>query len=639
MKKFLIYVSALSLLGSLPVSANDETEETWAVYWYLCGSDLESQYGCATEDLSEMLEVSLPENVTVVVETGGATEWQNETVDPSCLERYVYQDEELSFVDSVPSASMGEASTLADFLDFCSTNYPADHTAVIFWDHGSGSASGVSFDEIYDYDSLTLDEIYNAFASVYELSEENPPLDLVGFDACLMATVDTASMLSDVASYMVASEETEPGNGWYYTGWLGALAEDPSMDGATLGTAICDSFQEGCEIYGTDDEITLSVIDLSRISPLLVAYDNLGREALSYACADPIFFSEFGRSALQSENYGGNTEDQGYTNMVDLGDLVNNSAALFTDTGTDVLSALEDCVVYKVNGPYREKSSGLSCYYSYSGNTDDFIQYASVGASDAFRYLYSYELSGSLDEDGIAYVSEMGYGELPEIPSLAEDGSGDYPLTLNDEGYAVMELDADTANLLKGVYFQLAYMDVEDDILLYLGRDNDIDMDWENGVFTDNFRGVWGALDGSLAYMELSYEGEDYNLYSVPILLNGEEYNLQIAYDFSSEQWSILGARQGIDDAGMADKELRLLQPGDEVTLVWYMTDLSTDADPEAYTADTVVISENTAFGEMQLPDGQYAMLFEMYDATGASALSDVVLFDCANGEIMTTVF
>ena len=85
--------------------------------------------------------------------------------------------------------------------------------------------------------------------------------------------------------------------------------------------------------------------------------------------------------------------------------------------------------------------------------------------------------------------------------------------------------------------------------------------------------------------------------------------------------------------------EMGVMQPGDEVTLVWYMTDLSTDADPEAYTADTVVISENTAFGEVQLPDGQYAMLFEMYDATGASALSDVVLFDCANGEIMTTVF
>lgn len=71
-----------------------------------------------------------------------------------------------------------------------------------------------------------------------------------------------------------------------------------------------------------------------------------------------------------------------------------------------------------------------------------------------------------------------------------------------------MELDADTANLLKGVYFQLAYMDVEDDILLYLGRDNDIDMDWENGVFTDNFRGVWGSIDGNLCYMEIVYEGD-----------------------------------------------------------------------------------------------------------------------------------
>ena len=179
MKKFLIYVSALSLLGSLPVSANDETEETWAVYWYLCGSDLESQCGCATEDLSEMVEVSLPENVTVVVETGGATEWQNETVDPSCLERYVYQDEELSFVDSVPSASMGEASTLADFLDFCSTNYPADHTAVIFWDHGSGSASGVSFDEIYDIYAVrvildTLAECYSTLGLIHDMYHPLP---------------------------------------------------------------------------------------------------------------------------------------------------------------------------------------------------------------------------------------------------------------------------------------------------------------------------------------------------------------------------------------------------------------------------------------------------------------------------------
>ena len=88
----------------------------------------------------------------------------------------------------------------------------------------------MAFDELYGYDSLSLAEIYDAFDSVYELSEENPPLELVGFDACLMATVDTANAFSDIARYMVASEETEPGNGWYYTGWVQALADNPQMN-------------------------------------------------------------------------------------------------------------------------------------------------------------------------------------------------------------------------------------------------------------------------------------------------------------------------------------------------------------------------------------------------------------------------
>ena len=350
------------------------------------------------------------------------------------------------------------------------------------------------------------------------------------------------------------------------------------------------------------------------------------------------FFSQFARAAQRSENYGGNTKEQGYTNMVDLGHM----ARLTVDTlpsAQAVLDALDDCVLYQVNGQYRTEATGLSCYYSYNGDVGDLNGFISLGASTAFKYFYSYELTGELDESGMEYIAGMDITELPERKTLDTMGWDGKTLDLDETGSAVLTLGPDAADVLASIGFSLYYVDAENDLMLLLGTDNDMNADWETGVFSDNFRGVWGALDGSLAYMELSYEGEDYNLYSVPILLNGEEYNLQIAYDFSSEQWSILGARQGIDDSGMADKELRLLQPGDEVTLVWYMTDLSTDADPEAYTADTVVISENTAFGEVQLPDGQYAMLFEMYDATGASALSDVVLFDCANGEIMTTVF
>jgi len=47
----------------------------WAVYWYLCGSNLESEGGYATDDLIEMMSAFLPQNVIAVIETGGAKVW------------------------------------------------------------------------------------------------------------------------------------------------------------------------------------------------------------------------------------------------------------------------------------------------------------------------------------------------------------------------------------------------------------------------------------------------------------------------------------------------------------------------------------------------------------------------------------
>ena len=318
----LVMALGLTGCGDEPLDAPDGVlDGSWAIYWYLCGSDLESEGGFATDDLNELLEAELPENVTVVIETGGAAEWWNETVDASVLQRYVYNSDGLTLVDEQPSASMGDSGTLADFLRFAKENYPADKTAVVFWNHGGGSVSGASFDEMYDYDSLTLDEMYTAFTEVWEPSLEagQQPLELVGFDTCLMATVDVAYTFCDLSRYLVASEETEPANGWYYSKWVGALAEDPSMDGAALGRVICDAYYEGCREAGTEDDVTLSVTDLSRLEGLMNAYERFGTEALTAACNDPAFFTRFARVAAQSENYGGNTREQGYTNLVDLG--------------------------------------------------------------------------------------------------------------------------------------------------------------------------------------------------------------------------------------------------------------------------------------------------------------------------------
>ena len=611
---------------------------TWAIYWYLCGSDLESNGGFATSDLMEMMEVALPENIRVVIQTGGAKTWQNNVVDADILQRYVYDSEGLTLVDELPPASMGDAATLTDFLRYCKQNYPAEKTAVLFWNHGGGSVSGAAFDERYGYDSLTLDEMQTAFGRVWEADENDPPLELVGFDTCLMATVDVVGTFTGTAHYLVASEEVEPANGWDYTGWLGALAADPSMDGAALGEVICDAYYAGCQAVGTHSNATLSLTDLTRTGPLLEAYEAYGAEALAAACEGPGFFSRFARIAAQSENYGGNTREQGYTNMVDLGHMARQSAGLLQTAG-DVLKALEDCVLYRVSGPYRTESTGLSCYYSYNGDLNDLYGYASVGTGEAFKYFYSYELTGQLDDAGMEYISGLNYEELPQIQSLATMGWDGMPLQVDENGVSYLTLGPEADSILAGIGFSLYYFDEENDIMLLLGTDNDMNADWENGIFSDNFRGVWGGIDGHMVYMELSFEGEDYNLYSVPVLLNGEPYNLQVAYDFTTEEWSILGARQGIGEAGMSDKELRLLQPGDTLTTIWYLSSYSGEDGLEAYAVEELTVTEDTAFAEMELPDGRYGMVFEMRDAMDNYAYSDSVFFLCEGGEISTLIY
>ncbi|SET83018.1 hypothetical protein SAMN05660297_03634 [Natronincola peptidivorans] len=56
---------------STQVSTQLSSDTEWAIYWYLCGSDLETFYGSATTDLEEILAVKLPENVEIVIQTGG----------------------------------------------------------------------------------------------------------------------------------------------------------------------------------------------------------------------------------------------------------------------------------------------------------------------------------------------------------------------------------------------------------------------------------------------------------------------------------------------------------------------------------------------------------------------------------------
>jgi len=621
------------------IALSESTGDGWAIYWYLCGSDLETNGGAATTDLEEMMQVSLPDNVKVIIETGGAAQWQNDIISSDKLGRYVYDSNGFSLIEEVENANMGDPTTLAEFLYFANQYYTADHTAVIFWNHGGGSLGGAAFDENYDYDSISLLELYSALDAVFVANEENPPIDLLGFDTCLMATVDVANVAKEFAHYLVASEELEPGNGWYYTGWLGSVAQNPSMNGDGLGIAICSSFYDGCEMEGTESDVTLSVTDLTKIRPLLTAYETFGNECLTEAASNPGFFAQFARSAEKSENYGGNNKDEGYTNMVDLGHLARNTAWMLP-SAQSVLDALDQCIVYRISGTYRSEATGLSCFYNYDNEESSLSTFENVGASDAFKHLFSYGMTGEIPEDTESYMStNLGITEYAQASSLADTDWEDIDLDVNEEGTSYMTLGPSAADILSDISFYLFLASEEDDMMLFLGTDNDIVCDWDNGIFYDNFYGTWGCINDCPVYMELNCVDDDYNLYSVPILLNGEEYCLQVCYDFTVGEYVVLGARPGLDPStGMASKELRNLESGDTIDIIWKMASLEGDDDFEDYVVEEIVVDNNFAFTQGDLPDGLYAMMFAMTDAFGTEVTSNPVLFNVSDGEIETMV-
>ena len=606
----------------------EPTEGKWVVEIYFCGSNLESDYAAVTMDLAELTDSPPPENVTFVFETGGSNAWNNDVIQPGEIGRYSYTKEEgVKKLETLPDADMGDGATLADFLKFAEENFEADHRVLILWDHGGGTLSGACQDERTG-NMISLNEMQDALAETYAINPDKPPFEIIGFDACLMSAYGVARTFEGYAHYFVASQELEPGNGWNYKGIVKGFRDGIGADGAVLGKVICDSYLEGCEESGTDDEATLAVTDLTKLQKLTKAYEEMGSEAVDIASNDrEKFFSRYSRQARKSTNYGGNSRDTGFTNMIDMGDFANRTEKLLPKTSKNVRAALDEAVVYRVNGFYRENASGLSCYYPLDGSEESESKYAEVkAASKPFENLYRSLTTGEPLKPG----TQSFVFDLKSLEDLKVD--------VDEDGAIFCDLDEQQMDLVDSVRCNLMYYDLQDNILLVLGSDTNVDADWDTGHFKDNFDGTWPMLDGHPIYIEVTEAGDDYTMYAVPIKLNGREMNMIVAYDYKKEAYKILGAREGLNESGMADRNLVKLKTGDEVTTIHYVMQLEGGSDePQQVDIDTFRLQEDFKVADEEVGDGTYMYCFEFVNPQNDYALSDIATYKIENGEITTS--
>jgi len=84
MKKLLFLFACLLLLAPL-AAHGEEAQYDLTLMVYMCGSNLESEYGSASEDIREMLSSGCDFSRTkVLVMTGGATRWDS-AIEPDRL--------------------------------------------------------------------------------------------------------------------------------------------------------------------------------------------------------------------------------------------------------------------------------------------------------------------------------------------------------------------------------------------------------------------------------------------------------------------------------------------------------------------------------------------------------------------------
>jgi len=371
MKSILVSV----ILGVFLIGCGSSNSDTTAVAeekkillgWYLTGSDLESgvesdEKGAGTSDLLEALKgyrsLSPEQQATVDIKVvfGGSNKdgWRGiKYADIDCL----YQDSldgefgnDSCYMKEDPDANMGDPSTLQDFITYLNELGSYDKRMLNLWNHG-GAYQGICLDENHE-DMLTLNELKEVFEAT------RTTFDIIGMDACLMANYSVAKSVKDYATYLLASEELEPGHGWQYEDLVISMGTQKDKDIVTISKAIIDSFIDSPD-HNTDDSIrkTLSLIDLRKVQTISDKFDTLN-QSLTYG--DMGVFKPTANAIFQSKRYDKDEDGfrvidfQGYMEQLTL-ELPNSSSAI-----EPVKDAIEDSIIYSRYQEGMEGSTGIT---------------------------------------------------------------------------------------------------------------------------------------------------------------------------------------------------------------------------------------------------------------------------------------
>lgn len=565
----LVTVGCLDWEEDIPPEEQGNASDTYTLMLYMCASDLESECGFATEDLNEIMYGYTAGNLNVIVQTGGTAEWQNTVVADDRCQRYQVTEDGLELVDdSLGMQNMADSATLTDFIQYCSSNYAADHYGLVLWDHGGGVVGGYGYDENFGGDSMSLTEMSRA------LGDASVHLDMLGFDACLMANFETCLMAAPYADYLIASEEPEPGCGWYYTDWIGKLSENCGIPPKRYGRQIIDDYITESGWDSPSMYSTLGMFDLQQVTQkLLPALSQFSDDAVQQLSA-----GEYRRISQSRSN-----TRAVYQSELDHIDLLDYAQHSQSETADQLEQAVSDCVVYYRETENGSGDNGLSILFPYYDlSALDMLEemYQTLGYDDAYpAFLEQFanvmaggqiSVSGFSNTQNHAAASEYsgfqwfdadaGYDE-----SYYETYSADLSLleTTEVDGRCVLELSEEDWEIVNDAAMQM--FAVYDGFYVDMGLDDYCEFD-DYGNLIVEYDQTWVALDGQVVpFFHESYTSDGDSFFtcgSVPCVYNGIDAEIVLVWDTEHPSGYAAGVRPVYTDS-VAAKGLYDICDGD----------------------------------------------------------------------------
>jgi hypothetical protein len=181
---------------------------------------------------------------------------------------------------SQPEANSADPETLYGFFEWVAEKCPAEHYLLLLWGHSRGPF-GLFTDRpfssvlagqfapadplAYVAQTLTLGELRTALRNARE--RLNQEVDIIAFKDCFMSTLETAYELKDAATYILASPDIVPIEGWPYGPMFKQLTRTTNPKTAAKGIVgeLHRHYSQEKNRHGRK-EVPYSLLDTTRLS-------------------------------------------------------------------------------------------------------------------------------------------------------------------------------------------------------------------------------------------------------------------------------------------------------------------------------------------------------------------------------------